>query len=152
VNSRYTLHRLSLLEQWHLDSFRLLFSIALMLIFSVIIIWILPLISHGSIHDGVIGMLCGLLIGFWFTCIARLHIHAPIDADNLVSILESYKYRKTPQGYYDLQIHRYAKFKAQRVFIEKQDGAWVLIGPYNILEKIINQIDKGLHSNNKTTK
>lgn len=146
MNSRYTLHRLSLLEQWHLDSFRLLFSIALMLIFSVIIIWILPLISHGSIHDGIIGMLCGLLIGFWFTCIARLHIHAPIDADNLVSILESYKYRKTPQGYYDLQIHRYRKFTSQRIFLKKQDGVWVLIGPCNILKKIIKRADIGSFS------
>ncbi|MFZ4834416.1 hypothetical protein [Rouxiella sp. Mn2063] len=141
MHPQYTLHRLSLLQQWRFDSFRLLFCIALMLLFSVIIIWVLPLFSHGNVHGAIIGVLCGLTINFWLTCIARLRINAPVNAEKLLSILEGYQYRKTPQGYYDLQVHRYTKFTSQRIFLQKQDKTWVVTGPHNILKKIIKQVD-----------
>jgi len=141
-----TLHRLSLIEQWRFDSFRLLFCIALVLLFSAIITWGLPSLAHGNVHGAIMGMLCGLFLNFWLTCIARLQINVPVNTANLVSILESYKYYKTPQGYYDLQIHRYRKFTSQRIFLKEQDGVWVLIGPYNILKKIIKRADIGSFS------
>ncbi|MFZ4834413.1 hypothetical protein [Rouxiella sp. Mn2063] len=146
MNIDYTFRRLNFFEQWNLDKFRFLLSIALTLILIAISMWILPLFSYRSIHDGFIGMCCGLFIGFWMTCIARLCINIPIDIDKLASILESYEYRKTPHGYYEIKTYRYNKFKYQRVFFEKKDGVWVLTGPYNILEKIINQIENGSYS------
>lgn len=137
MNSRYTLHRLSLLEQWRYDRFRLLFFVAALLIFSAIILWVLPLFSHGNTQAGFIGLTCGLAINLWLTCIARLHLPRPAQAADVVALLESYNYRKSSQGYYDLQVARYKKFKSQRIYLEHQDESLVLTGPYNILKKII---------------
>ncbi len=151
MNSRSTLHRLSLLEQWRYDSFRLLFFIAVLLIFSAIILWILPLFSHGNTQAGFIGLTCGLAINLWLTCIARLHIARPVQADRVVALLESYHYRKCSHGYYDLPIARYKKFKSQRIYLEQQQDAVVLTGPHNILKKVLKKIDSGDHSGKDTS-
>jgi len=146
VNSRYTLHRLSLLEQWRYDHFRLLFFIAALLIFSAIILWVFPLFSHGNPQAGFIGLTCGLAINLWLTCIARLHLPRPVQVADIVALLESYNYRKSPEGYYDLQVARYKKFKSQRIYLEQQGEGLILTGPHNMLKKIIKNRKNSSHS------
>lgn len=144
MNTRYKLYRLSLLDQWRFDHFRLLFCIAVVLIFSAVIYWILPLFGHGNVRNGFVGMLCGLSINFWLTCIGRLRINSVDYTDKLVAILERYKYKKNGLGYYDIPAHRYMKFKSQRIYLDRENEKLVITGPYNILKKVTKQLKSGV--------
>lgn len=150
MNTRYTLHRLSLLDQWRFDRFRLLFCIAVVLIFSAVIYWVLPLFGHGNIQNGFVGMLCGLSVNFWLTCIGRLRIDSVDYVDKLAVILERYKYKKNGLGYYDIPAHRYMKFKSQRIYLNRKNETLVITGPYNILKKVIKQLNAGAPSEDAT--
>lgn len=135
------LQRLSLLQQWRHDSFRLIFLTIVLLIFSAIMLWILPLFTRGNVHAGFIGLVCGLAANFWFTCIAELHTDCHENSDDIARLLRQFKYEKTPEGFYDLPVPRYKKFKSQRIYIISEGKGLSLRGPYNILKKIAKNLN-----------
>ncbi|WP_017346526.1 hypothetical protein [Pantoea sp. A4] len=137
------LQRLNLLEQWRRDSYRIYFSLAVLVIYSCIIRWVLPLWVHGNIHDGIVGCICGLAATFWLTCIARLTLPGDVTPDQLTAILTKAKYHATSAGYYDVPLHKRMKFKSQRIYIESLSGQIILTGPYNILKRIRNKLEEG---------
>ncbi|MGD9427387.1 hypothetical protein ACLHDD_20305 [Pantoea sp. NSTU24] len=137
----FKLQRLSLLQQWRHDSFRLIFLTIVLLIFSAIMLWILPLFTQGNVHAGYIGLVCGLAANFWFTCIAQLDIDCHENSDELERLLHQFKYEKTPEGFYDLPVARYKKFKSQRIYIVSEGYGLSLRGPYNILKKITKKLN-----------
>ncbi|WP_428946133.1 hypothetical protein ACQK5W_09360 [Pantoea sp. FN060301] len=143
MNIRYTLHRLSLLQQWHRDSTRLIFFLIFLLAFSAVVAWILPLFKHGNIYAGFIGLACGLGINFWLTCISQLHVARQEQPLSLKVLLQRCNYHEIPQGYYTLQVAHYKKSKTQRIYIDLKDGMTVLPGPHNILRKIARRLDEG---------
>ncbi|ORM66676.1 hypothetical protein [Pantoea rwandensis] len=138
----YSIHRLNLKAQWQKDSFRVLFFVFTMMLFSVIIKWILPLFSHGNVIGGFSGMISGLLVNFWLTNISELTIKSPIYTDELVTVLNKYKYRQTDHDYYELQVAKLTRFQSQRIYIRNDGNSMILEGPYNTLKKIINQLNK----------
>jgi len=138
----YSLHRLGLIKQWQKDSFRIVFFILIGLFFSAVIKWLLPQLTHGNINGGFAGMLCGLAASFWFTNIAWLTFKTPIRLSDLAAVLNKYNYQQTEQGYYELQIAKYRRFKSQRIYIGNDGNDITLEGPYNTLKRIINQLNK----------
>lgn len=138
----YSLHRLSLIKQWHKDSFRIVFFVLIGLFLSDVIKWLLPQLTHGNITGGFTGMLCGLAASFWLTNIAWLTFKTPIRQSDLDSVLEKYHYEQTEQGYYELQIAKYRRFKSQRIYISNDGNDITLEGPYNTLRRIINHLNK----------
>jgi len=126
-----------------LTVFACFFCIAVVLIFSSVIYWVLPFFGHGNIQNGFVGMLCGLAVNFWLTCISRLRINCVDHMERLAAILERYKYKKNSLGYYDIPVHRYMKFKSQRIYLCKKNEVLVMTGPYNILKKVTKQLNSG---------
>jgi len=131
-----------LAKQWQKDSFRIAFFILTGLFFSAVITWLLPQLTHGKITGGFTGMLCGLAASFWFTNISWLKFKTPICLSDLDFILKKYNYQRNEQGYYDLQIAKYRRFKSQRIYISNDGNDITLEGPYNTLKRIINQLNK----------
>lgn len=87
-------------------------------------------------------MISGLLVSFWLTNISELTIKSSIHTDELVTVLNKYKYRQTDHGYYELQGAKLTRFKSQRIYIRNNGNNMILEGPYNTLKKIINQLNK----------
>ncbi|KOC89577.1 hypothetical protein [Winslowiella iniecta] len=141
MNTQYALRRLSLPEQWRSDPFRIIFMLAMMVFWSAIIVWILPLFSHGNTQAAFIGMLSGLSVNFWLTCIARLRIEQVNPPYAVIALLERFNYQQTADGYYDLKLAGYKKFKAQRIYLTQQEDTLVITGPCNVLKKIIKNIN-----------
>lgn len=137
----FKLQRLNLLQQWRHDSFRLIFLTLVLLIFSAIMLWILPLFTRGNVHAGYIGLVCGLAANFWFTCISQLHIDCHENSYDLERLLRRFNYEITPEGFYDLPVPRYKKFKSQRIYIISESKGLFLRGPYNILKKITKDLN-----------
>ncbi|NIF21624.1 hypothetical protein [Candidatus Pantoea multigeneris] len=133
---KYRIKRLNLLDQWRMDKYHILFSIFVSLVFTAMILWVFPLFAHGNTIDGLIGMLCGLSINSWMTCVSRLYINTPMDVGNIIDLLEERKYKKNAQGDYELSVKKFLEFKPQCISIKEHDDALVLTGPYNILKNI----------------
>jgi len=137
----FKLQRLSLLQQWRHDRFRLIFLTIVLIIFSAIMLWILPMFTRGNVHAGYIGLVCGLTTNFWFTCISQLDIDCHENIYDLERLLRQFNYEKTPEGFYDLPVHRYKKFKSQRIYIVSEGKGLSLRGPYNILKKFTKKLN-----------
>lgn len=138
---RSNLHRLSLLNQWRKDPVRFLIFLIILLVAASIIFWVLPVFFKGNVHGGIVGIICGLSVNFWLTCISTLTLDTVVCRPDVIKILEKFRYRITEAGYYDLPVHRLKKFSSQRVYIEVTAGGMVITGPHNILKKVVNHLN-----------
>lgn len=138
---RSNLHRLSLLNQCRKDPVRIFIFLITLLVAASIVFWVLPLFFKGNVHGGIIGIVCGLSVNFWITCISTLTLDTAVCLPDVINILEKFRYRITEAGYYDLPVHRLKKFRSQRVYIEVTPGGLLITGPHNILKKLVNKLN-----------